>query len=40
MVNIIVNSSMTLFAVGAAVGMAVPAYLFTDGYITISTTCW
>jgi ABC-type multidrug transport system fused ATPase/permease subunit len=37
MVNIIVNSSMILFAIGTAVGMAVAAYLFINGRITIGT---
>ena len=37
MVSIMVNSSMVLFAIGNAAGLAVGAYLFLDGRITIGT---
>jgi ATP-binding cassette, subfamily B, bacterial len=35
MVNILVNTSMVLFAAGTAVGMAVAAYLYLNGSITV-----
>lgn len=38
MVNIMINSSFILFAVGNAAGMAIAAYLFLNGTITIGTT--
>jgi ATP-binding cassette, subfamily B, bacterial len=37
MVNIIINSSFILFSIGTAAGMAIAAYLFINGHITIGT---
>ncbi len=37
MVSIMVNSSMVLFAIGNAAGLATGAYLYLDGKITIGT---